>query len=55
MFIMYDWITIMRYSKHKINTLNKLYYYVNKTNARWAFARKHDIVMCENITVAKAT
>ena len=33
-FIMYDWITIMRYSKHKINTLNKLYYYIKKTNAK---------------------
>ena len=31
---MYDWITIMRYSKHKINTLNKLYYYIKKTNAK---------------------
>ena len=55
MFIKYDWITIMRYSKRKINTLNKLYYYINKTNARWAFARKHDVFMRENITVAKAT
>ena len=39
MFIKYDWITIMRYSKRKINTSNKLYYYINKTNARWAFVR----------------
>ena len=44
------WDTVNTHTKN-----NKLYYYINKTNARWAFARKHDIFMCENITVAKAT